>query len=198
MAQGGIPILGGGMNFKPMSITSQDAQLIEAQRLSIEDIARVVGVPLPIIGDLTNSTLSNVAELVSMWLSVGLGSLLENVEASFEQLFDMPATEKIELDESALLRTNFEARINGLTRAVQGGVYTINEARGKEGLHPVEHGDVPIVQMQMQPLGSANVDNNNSNDNPDEYDSGGGAGDEELGKMSSLTILKHFRKELAA
>jgi len=69
--QGGVPILGGGMKFTSMGINSQDAQLIEAQRLSIEDIARVIGVPLPIIGDLTNSTLSNVSELVSLWLSVG-------------------------------------------------------------------------------------------------------------------------------
>jgi len=119
---------------------------------------------------------------------------LENVEASLEGIFDLPVTEKIELDESALLRTNFEARINALTRAVQGGVYTINEARGKEGLHPVEHGDVPIVQMQMIPLGSSqenirNPDDTN-NEPDDDDDDAGGAGDEEFGKR-----LKHASEQ---
>ena len=52
-----------------------------------------------------------------------------------------------------MLRANFEARITGLTAAIQGGLYTVNEARKKEGLHPVANGEDPIVQQQMVPLG---------------------------------------------
>jgi HK97 family phage portal protein len=153
MEAGGIPILGGGMKFQSLGITSQDAQLIEAQRMSIEDIARVYGVPLPVIGDLSHSTMNNVEQLISLWLSVSLGALLENIERSLDALFDLPANEYIELDTSALLRTDFMGRINGLTKGVQGGIFTPNEARSKEGLHPVDHGDVPYLQQQMQPIG---------------------------------------------
>lgn len=153
MAQGHVPILSGNLKFQPMGISSQDAQLIEAQRLSIEEICRVFGVPLPVIGDLSNATLSNAETLVSLWLSISLGSLLENIEQSFSVLFNLPADQVIDFDVTGLLRTDFLTRIDGLTRAVQGGLYTPNEARAREGLHPVENGEVPIVQQQMVPLG---------------------------------------------
>jgi len=153
MNQGQVPILSGNLKFQPMGITSQDAQMAEAQRLSIEDIARVFGVPLPVIGDMSNSTLSNAETLVQMWLSISLGSLLENLEQSFTNLFNLPAEEKVELDVTGLLRTDFLSRVDGLSRAVMGGIYTVNEARGRENLGPVENGDVPIVQQQMVPLG---------------------------------------------
>jgi HK97 family phage portal protein len=153
IAQGHVPILSGGLKWQPMSISSQDAQLIDAQRLSIEEIARVYGVPLPVIGDMTSSTLNNVEQLISLWLSISLGSLLENIEQSFVRLFDMPANESVDFDVTGLLRTDFQARIDGLTKAIQGGLYTPNEARAREGLHPVENGEDPIVQAQMVPLG---------------------------------------------
>lgn len=153
MAQGHVPILSGNLKFEAMSITSQDAQLMEAQRFSVEQIAMCYGVPLPVIGDLSNSTLSNAETLVSLWLSISLGSLLENIEQSFARLFNLPPTESIDFDVAALLRTDFLTRIDGLTKAVQGGLYTPNEARAREGLHPVDNGETPIVQQQMVPLG---------------------------------------------
>ena len=153
MSQGHVPILAGGLKFQPFGISSQDAQLIEAQRMSIQEIASVYGTPLPVIGDLSNSTLSNAETLVSLWLSISLGSLLENIEQSLTRLFDLPPNETIDFDVTGLLRTDFLTRIDGLTKAVQGGLYTPNEARARESLHPVENGDVPIVQQQMVPLG---------------------------------------------
>jgi HK97 family phage portal protein len=153
IAQGAVPILSGGLKWQQMSISSQDAQLIEAQRMSIEEIARVYGTPLPVIGDMSASTLNNVEQLISLWLSISLGSLLENIEQSFSKLFGLRPTESIDFDVSGLLRTDFQARIDGLTKAIQGGLYTVNEARTKEGLSWVENGEKPIVQAQMVPLG---------------------------------------------
>jgi len=152
ISQGKVPILGGGMKFQQMSITSQDAQLIEAQRLSISDICRVFGTPEVIAGQLENATLNNVQELIGLWLSMSLGSLIENIESSLERMFDLKVNERIELDESALLRMNFNERMDGLSKAVQGGVYSPNQARAKEGLHPIEGGDEVFLQAQMTPV----------------------------------------------
>ena len=153
-SQGGMPILSNGLKFQPVSIDSQDAQLIQAQRLSIEDIARVYGVPLPVIGDLSHATLSNVEQLIGMWLSISLGALLENIERSLDKLFNLPAGEYIELDVAALMRTDFLNRVDGLTKGTLGGLFTPNEAREREGLPPVPHGDVPYMQQQMVALGT--------------------------------------------
>ncbi len=151
-ARGKMPILGGGLKFEQLSVNSVDAQLIESQRMSMEDIARVFGVPLPVIGDLSKATLSNVEQLISMWLSISLGSLLENIERSLDKAFGLPTDQYIELDVNALLRTDFSGRIDALTKGIQGGLFTVNEAREKEGLSPAESGDIPFLQAQMTPI----------------------------------------------
>ena len=54
-----------------------------------------------------------------------------------------------------LLRSVQKDRIEGLVRAVQGGVYAPNEARNLEGLDSVEYGDESRVQHQIVPLSAA-------------------------------------------
>ena len=155
MAQGGIPILGGGMKFQQLGINSQDAQLIQAQRFSIADISRVFGVPSVLINEYENASYNNVEQLVSLWLSMSLGSLIENVESSLAKFFGVRGESRIEIDESALLRMDFAARIDGLTKGVQGGLYTPNEARQAEDLPNIDGGDSVYLQQQMVPLADA-------------------------------------------
>ena len=152
LAQGKLPILGNGLKFTPLSINSVDAQLIEVQRMSVEDIARVFGVPLPIIGDLSKATLNNTEQLINLWLSISLGSLIEHVERMLDRAFGFDRTDYIELDTNALLRTDLAARIDALTKGVQGGLYSPNEARELEGLDPQPAGGTPYMQAQMTPL----------------------------------------------
>ena len=155
-AKGELPILSGGLKFEQVSVNSVDAQLIEAQRMSVEEVARVFGVPLPVIGDLSRATLNNTESLISMWLSLSLGSLLENIERTLDRAFNLSANEYIELDVAALLRTDFMGRIEGLTKGISGGLYSPNEARSREGLPPVDGGDSPMVQQQMMPVNVLN------------------------------------------
>jgi HK97 family phage portal protein len=155
MNSGHIPILGGGIKFEAMALSSQDAQMVEAFNMSVNDIARAFRVPLPLLQQHSEgSTYNNVEALISHWLSGGLGFLLEHVEQSFDKFFGLPTTERIEFDVGSLLRTDFTGRVDGYSKLVQGGLMTINEGRSKlDGLSAVENGDKPIVQQQMVPLG---------------------------------------------
>jgi HK97 family phage portal protein len=153
MASGKTPVLAGGLKWTPMSVTSQDAQLVEAQRMSIEDIARCFGIPNPLLGDLSHATLNNTEALVSHFLSMSLGSYLEHTERAFDRLFGLPGgTEYIEFDTSALIRTDFAGRIDALVKGVQGGLFTPNEARNREGVGPIKGGDSAYLQAQMVPI----------------------------------------------
>jgi HK97 family phage portal protein len=153
MAAGKIPVLAGGLKFQPISINSQDAQLVEAQRMSIEDICRVFGVPPPLVGDLTHATLNNAETLVQHFLSMSLGSYLEHIERALDRVFGLDGgKEYIELDTSALLRTDFAGRVEGLTKAVTQGLMTPNEAREREGLGPIDAGDNLFMQRQNTPI----------------------------------------------
>lgn len=149
---GHIPILGGGMKWEPLGITSQDAQVVQAQRMTVEDICRVFGVPPPLIGDLSHATLNNAESTIQHFLSMGLGSYLEGIERAFDRLFGLGPNEYVELDTAALLRTDFAGRIDGLTKAVQGGLMTPDEARAREGLNRIKGGDSAFLQRQMVPI----------------------------------------------
>jgi HK97 family phage portal protein len=154
MNTGGVPILGQGLKWSPMSITSQDAQLVEAFHMTVEDIARAFRVPLPLVNDNRHSTYNNVEQLISHWLSGGLGFLIDHVENNLDRFFGLRTTDRIEFDVDMLLRTDFMTRVEGYTKAIQHALMSPNEARAKfSGLSKVAHGDKPIVQQQMVPLG---------------------------------------------
>jgi HK97 family phage portal protein len=158
LATGEVPILGWGLKWNPMTITSQDAQLIEAYRMSIEDIARVYRVPLSLIGEYNKATYNNTEQLISQWLATGLGFVMEHLEQSLSKLFRLPADETVQFDADALLRTDFQARVEALTKGITGGLYSPNEARRREGLPEVEYGDEPRLQAQVVPLSQVGME----------------------------------------
>ena len=149
---GGTPILTHGLQWKPLELSSPDAQLIEFYKLTIADIARALRVPLPLIGVMDGATFNNSEVLMQFWKASGLGFLLEHLELSLDKFFNLPPGTYCELDADALLRSEFKNRIDGLVRGVQGGIFAPNEARRMEGLPAVADGDMPRVQQQLVPL----------------------------------------------
>lgn len=150
--QGLLPILSEGAVFKPMNVSQTDSQLLEQLRYSTTDICRVFGVPSALMAE-TNGTQGGTEALIGHWLSIGLGSLIESIERSLDRLFNLPAGERIELDFAPLLRTDMESRINSLTKAIQGGLMTPDEARAKEGFGSIDGGNAIFMQRQNTPVG---------------------------------------------
>lgn len=153
LEQGGIPILSGGLKFSAMAITSADAEVIATLRMENEEIARTCGVPPPLIGDLSHGSVTSTETLISAWLAISLGGLIERFERALDRLFGLDGSRDwIDLDVTALLRTDLAARMEALAKGVQGGILTPNDARKREGLSPVEGGDQAFMQRQMTPV----------------------------------------------
>lgn len=151
-AQGGMPILSNGLKFQGMSISSQDAQLIDAQKMSLDDVCRVFAIPPPVVAILNNATFSNTESLINFWLSTGLGSLLMNLEQSLWKSLGMGTDEYLDFDTDGLLRSDAKARVEMLTRGITGGLFSPNEARAREWLPDVEGGDTVFLQQQNFPI----------------------------------------------
>ena len=151
---GGIPILTNGLKFDSMSMSAVDAEIIETYKMTKNDIASVFRVPMPLIGGMDQATYDNVEALMKFWISSGLGFILDHIEQSLNDLFKLPPGEFINFDTDYLLRSDFKDRMDGLAKGVQGGIYTPNEARAKEGLGKKEHGDKIYLQAQMVQVGT--------------------------------------------
>ena len=151
---GKVPILGNGMKWAPMSLSSQDAQLVQAFGMTVESISRVFRVPLPLINAMNGATYSNTEAMFSWFLSSGLGFLLEHIELELNKLFNLPQTQRLNFNTRALLRSDSETRMKSLQLGVLSGIYSPDEARAMEGYGAVPGGvgKEPRVQQQVVPL----------------------------------------------
>jgi HK97 family phage portal protein len=155
---GGTPILTAGL--KPQALpmaTFRDAQLAEVLKMSNESIAMAFRVPPQIVGIVERGTFRSTEAMMQAWIATGLGFCLNHIEEAFGQTFGLAGQpdEYVEFDTAALLRSAFKDRIDGLARAVQGGIMSPNEARNSEDLDSVKFGDEPRVQQQVVPLSAA-------------------------------------------
>jgi HK97 family phage portal protein len=153
---GKTAVLPEGLTWEPLTITAQDAQLIEQLRWSVEDVGRVFRVPPFMLGDITKVTYRNSEQLARAYLTGCLSYHIEALEERFERAFEFPADYEIKFDLSALLRTEIDVRYTAYTQSLNAGWQTINEVRANEGLEPVDGGDEPHLQMQYVPLSKIN------------------------------------------
>jgi HK97 family phage portal protein len=155
---GRTPILSHGTKWQQTGISNLDSQAVEALKLSDQQVCAAFGVPGVLVGINDGKTFATTEALMNYWLSSGLGYYLNHIERQLDQFFGLPGPsggEWTEYDVEALLRTELVTRIDAYVRGVQGGIFSPNEARAKEGYAAVEAGDEPRVQQQVVPLSFA-------------------------------------------
>jgi HK97 family phage portal protein len=152
---GKTAVLPEGLKWEPLTITAQDAQLIEQLRWSVEDVARVFRVPPFMLGDTTKTSYRNSEQLARAYLSGCLSYHIEALEQRFARAFEFPVDYELKFDLSTLLRAEIDVRYAAYQQALSSAWATINEVRAQEGLAPVEGGDEPHIQIQYVPLSAS-------------------------------------------
>lgn len=145
---GRVAVLGGDMKYTPIRMTSVDAQQTEQLRLAISDVARCFRVPLYMIGAGEIPAIGGVQALRLHYLESALQSHIEAAEALLTEGLDLPIGQRIELDETSLLRMDSVARADANEKAIRAGYLAPNEARLRENLPPVAGGGAPFLQQQ--------------------------------------------------
>lgn len=154
---------GTGKAFKPMildgdlkpvqtAMTNKDAQTIEQLTFSIQDIARWLNVPPPLLMDLSRATFSNITELSAGYVRYSLLPWLKTWEQELTRKLFTPSERKtrfFEFNVDALLRADIEKRYNSYGKGITNGFLTRNEARGMENLNPIDGLDEPLVPLNM-------------------------------------------------
>lgn len=150
---GNTAVMEGNLKWQPLTLTADDMKLIESLNWSIDDICRIYRVPLWMVNRTDASTYNNVETLGRVFVMMTLGFWVNHVEQALDVLFNLPPGEHIKFSvEAGLMRSEFGPRIDALRTAVQGGIYSPNEARLIEQLPPVDGGDEVFLQKQMEPV----------------------------------------------
>lgn len=146
-------ILPDGLTLKSVGMSSEDAQFLETRKFQVNDIARIFNVPPHMIGDLEKSSFNNIEQQNINFLMYSVRPWLERIENELNRKLFLDGEYFVEFDTDQLLRGDFKTRSEGYSRYVNGGIMTINEARAKEGLNPVDGGDalrVPVNTVDLE------------------------------------------------
>jgi HK97 family phage portal protein len=154
---GKTPLLEGAMDYKALTMPPQEAELLATREFAVEEICRVYGTPPWLVGHTAKSTSwgSGLEQQMLGWYQLSLRPLLKNFEGAIQRRLFAPgerARMQAEFNVESLLRADSKGRSEFLRTMVQAGVMTINEARAKEGLPPIEGGDQALMQSNMLPL----------------------------------------------
>jgi len=148
-------VLANGLKANPIATSAVDAQLAEMMKMTDQNIALAMRVPLQILG-IGGPTYASTELLMQSWIASGLGFTLNHIEEAMGNLFGLRGQpdEYLEFDTRALLRSAYRERIEALARGVISGIYSPDEARASEDLPAVPggYGEQPRVQQQVVPL----------------------------------------------
>lgn len=144
---GKTPILEGGMEYKQLGMSNQDAEWLASRKFTIEDIARIFNISPIFLQDYSHSSYANFSEASRAFLGQTLRPHLVNFEQQLKDalMIDLTSNSRkryvVEFDTSDLLRTNQQERFSSYDVAIKCGILSPNEARKREGLPSYVGGD---------------------------------------------------------
>jgi HK97 family phage portal protein len=157
--EGGTPILEDGMDYKPVGFNPQQAQYIEARKLTREEVSAAYFIPPPLIGILDHATYSNIKEQHSHLYQDTLGPYMAMFaqEIQAQILTDLPDSGDVycEFNIDAKMRGSFEEQAAAASTATGRPWMTVNETRARNNLPAIDGGDALIVPMNVTEGGLA-------------------------------------------
>ena len=157
-------ILEGDTDWQQITLTPEDAQMLQSRAFSVEEICRMFGVPPHMVGhtEKTTSWGSGLEQQTLAFLQFTLRERLKRIEQAIDkQLLTREERANgvyVLLNPEGLLRADSQGRAKFYQVMTLIGAMTINEVRRLENLPPVEGGDVPRIQMQNVPINEADTD----------------------------------------
>lgn len=143
-------VLTEGIDAKEISLSAEDAQLLEARKFQVVDIARAFGVPPHMIGETTGASAvgagyeQQARDFVMHTLRLHLKRLEQELN---RKLFPRDTGKFVRFDLGDLIEGDSKAQAEYNRAALGGpgtgqGWMTVNEIRKGKGLKPIEGGDV--------------------------------------------------------
>lgn len=158
---GKVAILEEGMKYNPISIPPDQAQFLETRKFQLDEIARIYRVPPHMIGDLEQSSFSNIEQQALEFVKYTLGPWVMRWEQQISKSLLLPhekSTYFANFNVDGLLRGDYQSRMNGYAIGINNGFMSPNDVRRLENMDliPAElGGDKYMVNGNMCPLDMA-------------------------------------------
>lgn len=157
-------ILTNGGTLTPVSMTAEDAQLLETRKFQVVEIARSFGVPPHMIGETSASTSwgSGIEQMSMGFVRYTLAPHLKRIEQELNRKL-WPRSYKyfVEFNRDSLLSGDSKTESEVFGKALGGpgaqGWMTVNEVRHIKNLEPIAGGDELIFSTQQSTQNEPNA-----------------------------------------
>jgi HK97 family phage portal protein len=150
-------VLSGGARFQKTGVDPESAQMLGSRQMSVEEVARIFGVPPHMIGLTTPGAMSyaSVEQNAIQFVTHTLRPLVTKIESALTRLLPGDAFLRFNMD--GLLRGDSISRAQYHSTALQAGWETVNDVRRIEDLPPVEGGDQIRVSLANIEVNAASL-----------------------------------------
>jgi HK97 family phage portal protein len=144
-------------------LSPEDSQFLETKQASVQDVARLYGVPPHLLADASGSTSwgSGLHEQNVAFAQYSLRPLVTRVEAALTSIMRSEgiAVAYARFDLESLRRATNE-RWDTFSKAIQSGVLSIDECRAYEGLPalPDGKGETHYIPLNLAPVGTQTIE----------------------------------------
>lgn len=144
-------VTGKDWDYNPITIPPEQAQFIETQKLSANQVAAIYGIdPTEIGGEAANSLTYATEETRQINRAANMRPYLHRFEEAFASW--MPARQYVKFNTDATIRIDTKTRHEVAVMSRSIGLRSLNELRALEDLPPVPGGDVYVpAPVQAQP-----------------------------------------------
>ncbi len=148
-----------GLDYSAGTTVSNDAgQFVESMREAALAVCRLWNMPPHRVGILDRATFSNIEQQALEFVMYCLMLFIAAFEQAVERdlLLDANADDlAVEMNVTALLRGDIQARFKSYALGRQWGWLSVNDIRRLENQEPIEGGDVYLQPANMQAVGDA-------------------------------------------
>lgn len=151
-------VLTEGLKATEVSITAQDAQLLDARKFQVVDIARAFGVPPHLIGETSASTSwgSGLEEMSRAFMLYTVQPHLRRIEQELNRKIFRNPRFYLEFDRDAMLDGNNKAQSEAFRSALGGpgtgpGWMSVDEVRRKKNLPPLGGAAAEVFRPETLP-----------------------------------------------
>lgn len=135
---GDIAVVNKALDFHPWTMSAEDAQFIAQRSFSVEEVARMFGVPPHLLGQTEKQTSwgTGVAEQNLGLARYTLMPWTSRIEQALSRL--LPGSRFVEFDYAGLLQGTPTEEVGLLKTQIDAGILTVAEARRIRNLPPLE------------------------------------------------------------
>lgn len=150
--KGKIAVIESGGEYQAIGLPPEDAQYVSTKNVTVEDIARIFGVPPHLIGRLDKPTYASVEQQSLEFLQYTILPLVRSIEQSIDKTL-LRAPYYCRFNLAGFLRTDLKSQMEAFGTARQWGIYSINDCLDFLEMNRVAGGDQRLYPLNMNVLG---------------------------------------------